>query len=305
VKRRFEHRHTIIEEIQDKPKRYGCLLIIALISLVGGALKFGAVILDLAQPYLKLPLVSPAPGKGSSSSITLADGRRLALVETESLHLSTQQAIKDVAASEKNGFVAVGWHEADGNKNAAVWWSPNGQRWSRVSDGGRGFEGSGDQYLLAVTSHGDGFVAVGSDKGQAAVYDSPDGRQWFRLRNRDGVFSDGGGQFMSGITSHGELLVAVGARRDQRSGTLMPAAWFRRGSAPWERAVTGSPPPSAAGTSEEVQIRDVIATPSRYVAAGSISTPGDGRERPTLWTSETGARWQSVAGSTKEVRGIG
>ncbi len=60
------------------------------------------------------------------------------------------------------GLVAVGGDES-GDENAAVWTSPDGVAWTRVSHDDVVFGGAGNQMMLGVTVNKSGLVVVGRD----------------------------------------------------------------------------------------------------------------------------------------------
>jgi molecular chaperone DnaK len=73
-----------------------------------------------------------------------------------------QQLVAIVAAPD--GFVAVGFDSASGDRDAAVWASREGRTWERLSSAS--FGGPGDQEMNGVAFlPGLGFVAVGDVHG--------------------------------------------------------------------------------------------------------------------------------------------
>ena len=92
------------------------------------------------------------------------------------------------------GLVAVGSIDehpdlpvgVGGGGDAAVWTSPDGVTWSRVSQDEAVFGGPGHQWMADVTIGGPGLVAVGSDEANgAAVWTSADGIVWSRVPPSD------------------------------------------------------------------------------------------------------------------------
>jgi hypothetical protein len=301
---RYHQRETTVEHIRKRPKRYLLSLLIALVLLAAYALKFGGSALDhfdLIQSWwqgLRNSSAQPNHNQSgvASSNVLVGDGRQLVVVPSASFTKSTRQVLRDVATNSRNGFVAVGWHHNGHDKDAAIWWSKDGKNWARVSDGGPGFAGRGDQYLHAVTASGDGFIAGGSDKGEAVAYSSPDGRWWERFRNRSGTFSDGGPQYISGASARGTAVAAVGGRRVGKN--LTAAAWFRHGHGRWQRAVINAPTASSnKQTDTPGLMADVVSTRSDFVAVGSFRSSEGGRARPAVWMSRTGREWTPIAAS--------
>ena len=66
------------------------------------------------------------------------------------------------AAVVDRTIVAVGHDDAEGNRNAAVWTSSDGRRWTQVT--GTSLGTTGEQRMEAVATTGDDVVAVGSER---------------------------------------------------------------------------------------------------------------------------------------------
>jgi hypothetical protein len=134
------------------------------------------------------------------------------------------QSMSAVAAGP-SGLVAVG---ADSSKGAAaVWTSPDGITWSRVSHDKAVLGGLGSQSMNSVTLGGPGLVAVGSTwmggVPDAVVWTSPDGTTWSRVPDDESVF---GRAVMESVTSSGAGLVAVGATRPFNDFDLDAVVWL-------------------------------------------------------------------------------
>ncbi len=127
------------------------------------------------------------------------------------------------------GLVAVGWDFSGGDRDAAVWTSPDGISWSRVPDEKAVFGGEGDQEMVSVTVGGPGLVAVGWDGGNdvAAVWTSPDGISWSRVPDDETVLGGEGDQWISSVTAGGPGLVAVGL--DRLGSEFDAAVWVTAG----------------------------------------------------------------------------
>jgi hypothetical protein len=156
------------------------------------------------------------------------------------------------------GLVAVGVDGSGGDRDAAVWTSPDGFAWTRVSGDEAVFGGAGDQEMMSVAVGGPGLVAVGSDGSggdfdaavwtspdgfawtrvsgdeevfggagiqamASAVWTSPDGVAWTRVSGDEAVFGGAGNQMMLSVIVGGPGLVAVG--RDDSSGDRDAAVW--------------------------------------------------------------------------------
>ena len=141
------------------------------------------------------------------------------------------------------GLVAVGWDWP----HAAVWTSPDGITWSRVSHdkalqsascsppSGSCFDGAVGLGMSSVTVGGPGLVAVGDaghpDSENGVVWTSVDGISWSRVPYNEAVF--GGGAGMSSVTVGGPGLVAVGAYGSPDGGDA--AVWTSVDGITWSR----------------------------------------------------------------------
>jgi len=130
------------------------------------------------------------------------------------------------------GLVAVGWDFSGGDRDAAVWTSPDGISWTLIPDDEAVFGGEGDQGMVSVTGGGPGLVAVGWDGGidVMAVWTSPDGISWSRVPDDEAVFGGEGDQGIYSVTAGGPGLVAVGSAGSVESRGVDAAVWV----AAWE-----------------------------------------------------------------------
>lgn len=148
------------------------------------------------------------------------------------------------------------------------------------------FAGPGNQYVMAATAHGEGFVAVGEDfqsdaKVDGAIWTSPNGRDWARL---DSAANGLTGAVVDYVATSSHRLVAVGYSRSGLVATGRPVAivWTSDDGASWRR----NDGPNSFGSTE---IGGVIAGPSSFVAWGNdggsaaIFRSTDG----TTWTKTT------------------
>jgi hypothetical protein len=123
------------------------------------------------------------------------------------------QGMSDVTVGGP-GLVAVGWDWPDTpdlGPNAAVWTSPDGNIWSRVTHDETLFGGEGRRVMASVTEHDSCLVAVGSDDADAAVWTSHDGLVWHRVPGDAAVFGGADWQHMTSVTSWERGLVAIGS----------------------------------------------------------------------------------------------
>jgi hypothetical protein len=152
------------------------------------------------------------------------------------------QVMQAVAAGGP-GLVAVGYDEAGGDRDAAVWTSVDGLTWTRVPHDEGVFGGSGAQWLSGVAARGPGFVAVGydaSDRG-GAVWTSVDGLSWTRV-SHDAAVSRG--LQLEGVAVAGRGLVAVGSDSsggDPDAAVITSADGLVWSRVPHDEAVFGGP----------------------------------------------------------------
>lgn len=156
-----------------------------------------------------------------------ADGTTWRRVEVDSFGGSREQSMSAVT-SFPGGLVAVGSAVNIADLDAAVWYSPDGQTWSRIDDPAV-FGGTGHQVMLDVTSYGRGLVAVGYDSptggtGDAmpVVWYSPDGRTWMRSPAGQAGLNDPG-SIMFTAMAQGSRLVAGGTHMAEGPSEAM--AW--------------------------------------------------------------------------------
>ncbi|HSR44727.1 MAG TPA: hypothetical protein VLT15_05775 [Acidimicrobiia bacterium] len=218
-------------------------------------------------------------------------------IESDVLGGSEWQWIEDIAVGGP-GLVAVGADGSGGDDDAAVWYSTDGRTWSRVAHDEAVFGGSGDQYMMAVTAGGPGFVAVGEDiaedgTGISAVWVSEDGITWSRVSHDEASF---GGQeqtnvFMKDVTAFGSGLVAVGM--ESTGSSIDAAAWISADGVTWERV----PPDEAVFGGPQYQIMWAVVPAGPGLVA--VGQGGDHfGERPgqpaAVWTSTDGRDWSRV-----------
>jgi hypothetical protein len=129
------------------------------------------------------------------------------------------------------GLVAVGYDEsgADGDKEAAVWTSTDGEAWTRVPQDAAVFGGAGEQRMWGVAATDAGLVAVGADGSggdfDGAVWTSVDGISWARLPDAEASLGGPGDQTMTYVAVVGPDLVAVGYEgpSDEADGAVWTA----------------------------------------------------------------------------------
>ncbi|MCC7077628.1 MAG: hypothetical protein IT198_10930 [Acidimicrobiia bacterium] len=183
--------------------------------------------------------------------------------------------VRGVAVSgDASRGAVVGGSTLGERRDAAVWWSADGDVWQAVDDPDLRGEGV-DLTILAITETADGFVAVGTENDQkAAVWLSGDGREWERILS-DSFVGDGD-LSMWGVASGPTGIAAVGHTGGDR---IEPAAWFSTDGRTWERA--------ALDVSGDRTMWGVAASTQGWVAVGAAARD----TRAALWYSVDGREW--------------
>ena len=147
----------------------------------------------------------------------------------DALRAPGDQQIEAVTVSAADEVVAVGWTNANGEIDAAVWTSIDGRDWVRVA-GTTALASDGDQQMSSVASAGTTFIAAGTSKGAGAGTDiaiwlSTDGTLWERSRvaSSDGDASE---EIASLVTLRPDRILAAGSRGS--GGNEQAAAWIAR-----------------------------------------------------------------------------
>jgi hypothetical protein len=193
------------------------------------------------------------------------------------------------------GFVAVGYDEAGGDRDAAVWTSSDGLAWTRVPHDEAVFGGiwdqeagrNWDQVMHSVVVGGPGLVAVGIDAYDAAVWTSPDGLAWTRVPHDETVFGGSGRQSMVSAVAGGPGLVAVGNDYSEDDWENDAAVWTSPDGLTWAR-VPHDEEVFGAGQ----RMSSVVVGGLGLVAVGS-GGPG-AHWAAAVWTSPDGLSWTRV-----------
>ena len=109
----------------------------------------------------------------------------------------------------------------------AVWTSPDGRRWTRLSDRPLPEAGGEKVFLRAVATGGPGLIAVGwrarNFDVDSVVWTSTDGQTWKLANDEQASLHAEGGQHMVAVIAGGPGLVAVGA--DGSAQSAAAAVW--------------------------------------------------------------------------------
>ena len=138
------------------------------------------------------------------------------------------QQIEAVTVSATDELVAVGWTDANGEIDPAVWTSTDGRAWVRVEGSGTALTTDGDQRMSSVASAGTTFVAAGTSGvagvgTDVAIWLSTDGINWEPAPASD-VEGLGTERISSLIALASDGLLAAGSRGQR--GNEQAAAWI-------------------------------------------------------------------------------
>ncbi len=249
-------------------------------------------------------------GAGSTTSVGendaaiwhTTDGRTWTLVTGQSeLGGEGDQQINGISPLPGGGFIVVGSDTSSGSQDAAVWLSPDGNTWSKVSSSALGGPGRQSMNRVSGTGTGVGILAVGSTTNSSdgtqdgAIWTSDNGgHDWTLL-----PVSDLGGPgdqvvkrvtvLKSGITTG---FVAVGT--STLNGDSDAAAWTSTDGKTWTRVPD---PNSVLGGPGNQGMTDVQTFGTTLIGAGfAASSKGD--LDGAIWTSTNGTDWTRVQNSS-------
>jgi hypothetical protein len=261
-------------------------------------------------------------GENDAAVWRSTDGRTWSLVTGQSdLGGPGEQQINGINPVKGGGFIVVGSDTSSGSADAAVWLSPDGTQWSKVSSPALGGPGKQSMNRVASTGTPVGTLGVGSTTNSedgtqdGAIWKSPDGGHSWQLLPVE-QFGGPGDQdikrvavLKSGITTG---FVAVGT--STLNGDSDAAVWTSSDGIDWTRAPD---PNDELGGSGNQGMADVQSFGDELIAAG-FDTSKNGRDG-AIWTSSNGTDWTEVNSAqlggrgdqviirlvaTKEVEGI-
>jgi tRNA A-37 threonylcarbamoyl transferase component Bud32 len=196
-----------------------------------------------------------------------------------------------------DGAVVVVGHSWSGaDDDAAVWLSPNGQKWRRTAK--EALDAPGDQRMSSVVELDGTLFAVGSDQSpegdaDAAVWTSAnDGRAWKEVEVPQ--LGQPGDQSMRRVIVLGGELLAVGF--DSRGGDRDAAVWMSSDGERWRQM--DDPDLRATGQQEIVAVDRID---GRVLAVGYSTIAGDWN--PAVW-SLNGNDWRRVEDPDLEEPGV-
>ena len=210
------------------------------------------------------------------------------------------QSMANVTAY-KDGFVAVGVEKTGAEIRGAVWLSPNGIAWQRVSHTEEAFGGQ-DLFvsLNEVAVVGETLIAAGSiqlpneNDMDTAVWLSHDaGKTWTRMTDSRSALGDPGAtryQLVSGIAQANNHILLIGTEQNLAGTSPEPyingVIWQSANGTDWERIYDHKPDYHLQTMS------DIIATDLGFVIVG-YDTVGE-QTQAAAWISTDGQNWTQV-----------
>jgi hypothetical protein len=242
---------------------------------------------------------SDGTGEASDGALWRLENGTWTRLAGEALRAEGGQAVTALARSS-SALVAVGWNEAAGDRDAAVWASTGGPMTVVCDDAVCGdLAVSGPerrQEMLGVATLAGGFVAVGRDVDpvdrtfDAAAWRSDDGLVWARLALPSEGFAGAGSQAMTDVVATGTGFVAVG-----RDG-LDAAVWRSEDGTEWERVRSDAL--TAAGAQEMLA---VVASDAGLIAVGYDERGGELGRDAAVWLFD--GDWRRVSADELEAPG--
>jgi hypothetical protein len=245
-------------------------------------------------------------GAGSTTSVGendaaiwhSTDGRTWTLVTGQSeLGGEGDQQINGISPLKSAGFIVVGSDTSSGSQDAAVWLSPDGNTWTKVSSDALGGPGRQSMNRVSGTDTGVGLLAVGSTTNSSdgtqdgAIWNSTDGGHSWTLEPVGDLGGPGDQDIKrvtvlkSGITTG---FVAVGT--STLNGDSDAAAWTSTDGHTWTRVPD---PNNVLGGPGNQGMTDVQTFGTTLIAGGFVSGK-DGTEDAAIWTSTNGTDWTLV-----------
>jgi hypothetical protein len=150
------------------------------------------------------------------AAIWIREGDAWTSIDDDALRGTGDQQIEAVTVSAADEFVAVGWTDTNGEIDAAVWTSSDGQDWDRVSGSGTALTTDGDQRMSSVASAGPNLVAAGTSEVagpgiDVAIWLSTDGILW-ELAPAASSGGDGSERIAALVALRPDRVLAAGSR---------------------------------------------------------------------------------------------
>jgi hypothetical protein len=288
---------------QDEPRRWRKAAIVA-----AGILAAAAAAVLLVVLLRDDPVPQPEPGGATppvNETTTTGETETSPPVEPGALEWTGSSVAALGGAGEQRmnavvnpiegsvpAFVAVGSEGPTGERDAAIWASPDGDAWTRV-DAGLG--ASGDQVMNSVayvkgwaTLVAGGTVEAGGDT-DAALWQSKDGRRWSAV---PGLREPGSHEQVNAVNGTRLGLTAAGSRSGEGSQGEDGVIWiYPQGGEPF--MVT-----EGLGGSGDQRVNRVVQLEDKsFVAVGFDS------EDAGVWTSGNGMSWKASGANPLEAPG--
>jgi hypothetical protein len=262
-------------------------------AVFGGAADQAMVMVAAGGPGLVGVGYDFSGGDGEATVWTSPDGLTWSRVPAdEAVFGGTGDQVMAALAAGGPGLVAAGYDSSGGDRDAAVWVSPDGLAWDRVPGNEGVFGGGADQTIWSVTAGGPGLVAAGYDSSggdrDAAVWVSPDGLAWDRVPGNEGVFGGGADQTIWSVTAGGPGLVAVGD--DVSGGDGDAAVWTSPDGLAWSRVPADG---AVFGGVADQSLQAVASGGPGLVAVGFDFAGGD--QDGAVWSSADGLVWSRAS----------
>jgi hypothetical protein len=176
---------------------------------------------------------------------------------------------------------------------AAMWYSTNGARWTRLADAEKVVDAADQPEVNALVVAPNGVWAAGSvvdgTDHDGAVWTSTDGIHWSKVDSAKRAFTGDGDHVIEDLASVGTGFVAVGAVRT--GPEWMPASWISPDGLSWSEASESFPMTPVPATD------DVGTTVSAVtdVVGGGLVAVGGSPSAQRVWTSSDGLSWTEIA----------
>jgi predicted Ser/Thr protein kinase len=208
---------------------------------------------------------------------------------TSGLHHVGSQAAMQAVVEHAPGLVAVGFQEAQGGFDAAIWTSTDATDWKWVTL--PSFVEPGDQRMLGATNFGDQLVVVGTAASSAGDRDAAvwveSGGRWSRVRSDS--LGGPGDQQIGSVVAGGPGLIAVGS--DTSSGRSEAAVWTSTDGRSWSQAPASDIGPAGEGS----QGMSAVSRVGAWFVAGGWSDGSGGDADGAIWLSADGRNWTNSA----------
>lgn len=206
-------------------------------------------------------------------------------------------AVMDRVAAGALGVFAAGTVE----RRAAMWYSTDGSRWTRLAGAERVIDGSDQPSVNSLVVSPRGVWAAGSAVAgtatDAALWTSIDGIHWSAIRSAARSFTGNGDHVIDGLATLGTGFVAVGGVRT--ADQWMPASWISPDGFSWSQASEAFPMSPAASAGPPGAIAAAVAGTAVATAPGSTGADlvavGGGPAAQRMWTSTDGLSWSEAS----------